>query len=137
MSDSVTVEGFSVARPLSARQRAAVTKLLAGGKVSQIAVELGCSERSLWRWLRRQDFRQALNEAQGGALEVAAASLLGLALQGIDVLEQVLDDTKASPASKLRAVALILEHGRAWHEAAALEARVSALERKIGNDSQE
>jgi len=131
MSHSVTDTGFSERRPLTPRQNRAVCTLLSGASVSKVAEQCGASERSIWRWLRRQDFRQALAEAQGAAVTTVAAALVGLCLQATDVVEAILQDDTATHAAKLRAAQLVFEHARALHELTALEERISTLERRV------
>ena len=76
MSQDDSGAGFSERRPLNGRQVSAITRLLAGDRVSLVAEAVGVSERQLWRWLKQPDFRAALAEAQGAAMTTAAAALV-------------------------------------------------------------
>jgi len=137
MSGNVSDTGFSERRPLTARQSAAICVLLSGASVSEVAAQAKVSERQLWRWLRKPAFRQALSEAQGAAMTTAAAALVGLCLQATDVVEAILADDTATHAVKLRAAACVLEYAKQFHELDGLEHRVSELERRVFDDSQE
>ncbi len=119
-------------RALKPRQTAAISVLLSGGNVSQVAGQVGCSERQLWRWMRQPEFKAALAEAQSSALTTAGAALIGLCLLAADAIEEVLLDEKATPGAKLRAAAIVLESAHSWHMAGVLEARVTELEKRIG-----
>jgi len=137
MAGNVSDTGFSERRPLNGRQISAITRLLAGDRVSLVAEAVGISERQLWRWLKQPAFRQALAEAQGAAMTTTAAALVGLCLQATDAVEAILQDDTATHAARLRAAQLVFEHARALHEMTALESRVSRLEERIGDGNQE
>ena len=137
MSQDDSGAGFSERRPLNGRQISAITRLLAGDRVSLVAEAVGISERQLWRWLKRPAFRAALSEAQGAAVVTAAAALVGLCLQATDTVEAILQDDTATHAVKLRAAAIVLEYAKQYHELDGLERRVSELERRVLRDGQD
>jgi len=136
MSQDDSGAEFSERRPLNGRQVSAITRLLAGDRVSLVAEAVGVSERQLWRWLKQPDFRAALAEAQGAAMTTAAAALVGLCLQATDTVEAILADDTATRAVRLRAAALVLEYARQYHELDGLERRISELERRVLRDGQ-
>ena len=117
---------------LSPRQQRAISALLASKTVSGAAKAAGVGERTIYTWLRDPGFRAALSVAEGDLLDAAVRRLLGLQAAALDTLEQVLGDTEASQAVRLRAAQTVLELTLKMREQRDTEQRLSALEQAAG-----
>ncbi len=86
---------------LTDRQLAALPHIATSSTLSQAARSASIGRATLYRWLRDERFRQALDGLQSEAADLARSELQGLMLKGILVLSQAMDDS--SPDIRLRA----------------------------------
>lgn len=116
---------------LRPRQRAGLLALVQHRTIAAAARATDIPDRTLRRWLRDDAaFRDALAAAESEALEAAERGLVGLATHAVGAVERALGD--ASTAVQLRAADMALNYLLRLREATVLEARLSALERKLG-----
>ena len=117
---------------LSAKQQRTVIALLTCKTVAEAARAAQVSERSIYKWLKMVDFRQALSLAEGELIDQAVRRLLRLQDLSIDTIEAMLGDADASQAVRLRASQLVLEITLKLREQRDVEQRLSALEQAAG-----
>jgi hypothetical protein len=115
---------------LPANQRRAVRALLTKQTIEGAAKFANVGESSLYRWLADDNFRSALIEAEGDALNAATRRLVGLSEAAIAVITQLLIDREAPPMVRLHAAQTVLGHMMKMIEARNFEARLTALEQK-------
>lgn len=113
---------------LSPRQQRAISALLSAKTVSGAAKAAGVGERTVFTWLRDPGFRAALSVAEGELIDQAVRRLMRLQDTAIDTIEQVLGDTEASQAVRLKAAQMVLETVLRLREQRDTEQRLSALE---------
>lgn len=113
---------------LTARQRKALTALLAGATVAGAAEAAGVDPRTVTRWRESEAFRAALADGQAEMLASTVRALATVARAAVGVLGRTLLDESARPADKLRAAAIVLERVLPLAELVDLAARVAALE---------
>lgn len=118
---------------LSSRQRKAIAALLSTRNVSEAAQASHVGERTLYRWLTLPDFRAAVTEAEGEAIDAAARRLIGLQDDAITTLQAVLDDSQAGAAVKLRAAQAVLDYLLKLREVRSIEQRLTELEKRMTN----
>ena len=116
-------------RALSPLQQRAVPVVLASRSAAEAAERLGCSERTVRRWLTDEAFTEAVKDAGRAAARQAAASLLGAQRRAVSALVAALDDPAG--AVRVRAASVLLEAGR-LAVGDDLAERVEALERRDG-----
>lgn len=116
---------------LTNRQRKAIAALLSTRNVTEAAQASQVGERTLYRWLTLPDFRSAVTEAEGEAIDAAARRLIGLQDSAINTIQDVL--AKASAAVKLRAAQTILDYLLKLRELRSIEHRLTELERTVQN----
>lgn len=113
---------------LTPRQSRAIAALLTEDTVVAAAETVGVNARTLFRWLEQRPFRQALNKARREALSLANIRLQRIVERAPRILENIADDPKASPATRVRAVVAatkIAQHGIEIDE---FEDRIADLE---------
>lgn len=118
---------------LTSRQQKALASLLEGSTLVKAADQASVSVRQLYRWMDKDVFRQALNDAQKVRLDTINARLLELSTKALDTLEDVLSD----PGRQGQAVASItaerlLTLALKWRDQTDLEEQMAALEKKVG-----
>src|SRR5438132_7579238 len=106
-----------------------VSALAKGATVAQAAAQAGVSERTVYRRLGEQAFRDQIEALQNEMLQRAVAMLTAAAQEGIRSLVD-LQNESTPPAVRRSAARDILEMGIRLREAAELEKRVIALENR-------
>ena len=117
---------------LTPQQQKACLALLTEPTIAAAASKAGVGERSLYRWLDRDDFAAAYREARRKALGQAVARLQQLSSGAVAVLAQVAADKQAPASSRVAAASKILEVAIKAVELEDLEARIAALEQQAG-----
>jgi hypothetical protein len=103
-----------------------------GATPTQAAEKVGIHKRTVYRRLADPEFKQRLNAAQAEMVQ-ATSSLMTAASAG-SVRTLVLLQDASMPANTRRGAARdILSLGLPWREAANWEERLTALERKNGD----
>ena len=113
---------------LSPRQVTALQVLAGGGSTSEAATAAGVNIRSVERWMRQKEFRNALRTTQAAVIDSIAARLVALAKVSVETLHDVLSDKEASHSIKVRVAVAALEAAAKWHQATAVEERLAAVE---------
>ena len=116
---------------LTPRQRKAVEALAVTGEVARAAEAAHVSRDTIYRWMRDQvNFRAALNEAEGLALQTLTRRLVSLAEAAANTLESVMDDNSAPHSARVMAAGKVIDSLIRLRELVTLEQRISALENK-------
>jgi len=112
---------------LSSKQRKAIAALLSSRTIEDAAKAIAITSRTIYRWMESNEFRNALLEAEGLAVDVATRRLIG----GNDVALDTLADlmVKAESESVRRQAASDwLTHLIKMRELRNIEKRLTALE---------
>lgn len=91
----------------------------------------GCSERSLYRWLREPVFAAALDEAQREALGVVQRRLVSLSVAATSALAKVMNDPDAPHHALLRAADIALHRQQTLRELNEIEQRLVEVEQRL------
>jgi hypothetical protein len=119
-------------RTLSTKQRKALEALLQSGDASHAAAEAGIARDTLYRWMKRPVFREALREAEAGAIDEVARVLIRLSRSAVGTLAQAMADREAPLGPRIRAADITLSRLLQVRELATLEERLTALEQAAG-----
>jgi len=95
--------------PLDARHLRAISLLTEGMTLDEVAKEIGCGRRTLYRWRTSPLFAAALAEAASRGLGAALDRLRCLREAALDVLERLLSDAKAPAQVRLAAAREVME----------------------------
>ena len=113
---------------ISPSQRTAIEALLSGKDRAATAEAAGVSERAIYKWLSRPDFRDALREQSAIAHSYALARLIGSIGKAIDTLQGGCDGS--ANATQVRAATAIVNSVVTLNASMEQEARIQeALER--------
>jgi len=117
---------------ITRNQRKAIAALLEYPTIEQVAEAIGVNPRTVYRWLDDADFRLALSQAEGEALDRVTRRLLILADKAIDAIEHVIDNPQYEGASNKRLAAqAILDQVVKLRELRNIEARLADLEKAV------
>jgi hypothetical protein len=76
---------------LTRKAEQAIAALLEHPTIAEAARSCGVSERSLWRWLQRDDFQKRYREAQRAVVDSAITKLQAATLRAVETLERNLN----------------------------------------------
>jgi hypothetical protein len=111
---------------MKTNQQIAARHLANGSTYAEAAKEAGVSERSIYGWLKRPDFLDAVEQYRGQVVGELDTKLTGLVGKAMKSLNELLDDE--SSAVRLSAVRTTLDNFFRVHEIASFEKRITALE---------
>jgi len=117
---------------VTSKQRRAIEALVTTGQVTDAADAAQVARRTVYRWLRQDAFRGALDEAEAEAVAEVSRSLLALGRDAVDTIGETMRDPEVSPTVRVRAADIVFGRMVRLRELTELENRVQALEDKIG-----
>ena len=121
-----------MSQKITRNQRKAVAELLRNKTIGEAAEATGVNARTLHRWLDRADFRLALSQAEGAALDRIGRRLLVMSDQALSAIQEILDDPdKTGNTNKRLAAGLILDQCLRLRELRAIETRLLDLEKAV------
>jgi transposase len=110
---------------LSDRQRRAIEALLTSKSTAEAAARIGISARTIERWKRDPDFRNAYHAASRARLAETVGRLRSAAAEAVETLRAALQDDLTS--NRIRAASVLLDTA-IKAEIDDLASRVDALE---------
>jgi len=116
---------------ISRTQERAVAALLTCPSVPGAAKKAGVAERSLYRWLGRDDFQAAYRKERRKVVSHAVATIQGAMTEAVSTLQTIMRDDEASASAKVSAARVILDLGLKAVEISDLTERVEVLEKQI------
>jgi phage antirepressor YoqD-like protein len=114
---------------LTRKAEQAIAALLEHPTIAEAAKACGVSERSLWRWLQREDFRLRFRAAQREVVESAVRELQAANVKAVKTLVRNLDC--GQPFAENAAAQAILTHTYKAIELLDLQGRVEMLEKAL------
>ena len=96
-------------KELTNGQRRAIEALMLTNTIARAAQKAKVSEKSIYVWMKQDRFQTALREARRDALAHTTTRLQQISARAVDTLEGVMEDEKASSASRVSASRLSLE----------------------------
>lgn len=114
------------------RRRLFAANLAAGAGVPEAGASLGISERTAWRWAADVTVKAEVTALQDAVLARVAARLGDGATAALGWLEAVGKDPAAPHAARVSAGRVWLTMNLGYNEQSEIEARLAALEKKLG-----
>lgn len=106
----------------------AICALLACDTVPEAAKRIGVGERTLWRWMKKEDFKEAFADARKELVRHAIARVQSVLGEAIEVLRAVMSDSDAPASARVSAAKCVIETALKATEIEELEERVAKLE---------
>ena len=114
---------------LTIKQERAIAALLSCQSVAQAAKLAAVGERSIFRWLKQDTFQSHLRRARRQALCGVLGRLQQVADRAVDTLDAILQNEKATSASRVSAVQAALRFACHGIEIDDFEERLASVER--------
>ena len=94
---------------LTTKQNKTIEALLLTNTIDRAAKRANVSEASIYRWMKQESFQTALRAVRRDILAHTTTRLQQTSVRALDTLENVMDDQKASSASRVSASRLAME----------------------------
>jgi hypothetical protein len=114
--------------PNNTRVDSIILALLQSPSIEKAAASLDLAPSTLWRWLKKPKFKEALRDARRKAFSQSIARLQNASSAAVSTLLKTMVDTGAPHASRIRAAECVLEMSLRSMETEDLEARIDKLE---------
>jgi hypothetical protein len=114
---------------LTRKAEQAIAALLEHPTMACAAKACGVSERSLWRWLQRDDFQKRYREAQRAVVDSAITRLQAATVRAVETLERNLNC--GNFFAENAAAQAILTHSFKAIELHELQSRIERLEQTL------
>ncbi len=111
------------------KREEAIQALCTQRNVDEAARAAGVSKRTLLRWMKLPEFREAYLEARREVLSQSNARMQQASGAAVATLLKIMVDAGAPPAARVRAADRILSGARQAMELEDIEVRLAALER--------
>jgi hypothetical protein len=116
---------------LSPKQETAIGALIAQHSISDAAISAKIGKRTLWRWLRMENFKRAYLDARREVVTQAIVKIQAGMTGAVGTLLEVMKDQTSSPSARVSAARTLLDFGLKSIEIEELELRVEAIEKLI------
>ncbi|MFT5424663.1 MAG: hypothetical protein ACI89L_002460 [Phycisphaerales bacterium] len=116
---------------LKRRYERAIVALLSYPTILKAAQAIGISERTLYLWMRRDDFSRAYRAARRDAYGQAVGLMQQYAAAAVQTLAQIMVNPKAPHTARVNAATTLLRNAREGIELDDLASRLAELERLI------
>ena len=116
---------------LSRKAEMAIAALLSHPSIPAAAKSIGLSEKSLFRWLKRRDFREAYLEARRQVIRQALSTIQTAMEEAVQTLRNVMNDPESPPASRVSSAKAVIDFALKGLELEDLEHRISMLEERL------
>ena len=116
---------------LSRKGEMAIAALLSHPSIPAAAKSIGVSEKSLWRWLKRHDFREAFLEARRQVIRQSLTTIQTAMEEAVQTLRDVMNDPESPPASRVSSAKAVIDFALKGLELEDLEHRISMLEERM------
>jgi phage terminase small subunit len=114
---------------LTPRQRRTIESLLTCADVTEAARQAKVSRDTVYRWLKQDAFRSALDQAVQESMAALSRNLVALGDKARKALADALDgDSPTQAGTRVRAADIVLSRLLQLRELVSLEERVSRLE---------
>ena len=105
-----------------------IIALLEQPTLERAASSVGISDVTLWRWLKKPEFRDAYQKARRDAFSRSIGRLQFATSAAVSCLLRILADPNAPAASRVRAADCVLNYAAKALELEDIETRLSRLE---------
>lgn len=113
---------------LTSNQTKALAALLEQPTLEKAAEKAGVNVKTLYRWIRQAEFREALQQAEATAIETLSRRVLGMGEDAVTALGDVLKNpAQAGAGNKRMAASEIITRLFQWQELLSMQEQLSEL----------
>ena len=125
---SETKPTYKTGENLTPKQENAIVALLGANTVKGAAEAAGVSRTTIYQWLKKDTFREALRSAQHVAIDAASTRLAQGLGEAIDQLHKIITSDKTGEGVRRLACSDWINFALRLREFSVLEKRIEALE---------
>ena len=114
---------------LSRNKERAISALLSSPSITEAAKIVGIGEKTLWRWLQLDNFKNAYRAARKEVVSQAIAQVQKGMSDAVKTLQDVMTDSNAPASAKVSAARAMIDMGLKSTEIEDLEKRISDIEK--------
>jgi hypothetical protein len=112
---------------LPQKQTKAIVSLLSCRTVSEAASQAGVNESTVWRWMREESFKDALQEAKQRIVTQAIIQLQQATGEAVGTLRGIMADGEAPASARVTAAKAVLDMAVKAIKMEEMEARLMTL----------
>lgn len=116
---------------LTRRYEQAIVALMSQPTIAKSAGVVGISERTMYAWLKREDFSRAYRAARRDAYGQAIGLMQQYASAAVQTLAQIMVNPKAPHTARVNAATTLLRNAREGIELDDLAARLEVIESQL------
>ena len=116
---------------LSRNKEKAIGALLLAPSIPDAAKSIGIHERTLWRWLKDQKFKEAFKKARREVVRQAIAHVQAGMSEAVNTLREIISDKDAPASARVTAAKAMIDMSLKAVEVEDLELRIEALEVQV------
>lgn len=105
-----------------------VSALIENGSIKAAADRLGCTVRTLYERMKKQEFKDLYAQAKAEILKTATAKLQGNLAGAVDTLSEIMNDEETAKQTRVNCAVSILQYGARYTETTDILERLEALE---------
>lgn len=105
-----------------------IAALILKGSIKGAAASLGCTVRTLYDRMRKEEFQKLYSQAKGEVVRSAAAKLQGNLCGAIDTLAGIMTDKETAKQTRANCAVSILQYASKYLETTEILDRLEALE---------
>jgi len=114
---------------LNNKQLRAIPILIASDTVEEAAQQIGVARTTLYGWMEKDEFDQAVKVARRKLLDKSLNKLTNVSMKAVNTLEKLLD--AESEAVRRAAANDVLNHSLKYRELSEIEERLESVERLV------
>ena len=116
---------------LSRKKEQAIAALLSQPSIGGAAKKIGIGEKTLFRWLQLDEFKQAYKIARSQVVDQTIAQIQSVMSEALQTLLNVMSDDAAPSSAKVSAARALLDIGFKVIEIEDLENRIEKIEKNL------
>ena len=116
---------------LDRKKEQAIAALLVQPTIGKAAKQVGIGERTLLRWMKRDEFQATYRFARREVVSQATAHLQQATVEAVATLRSVMKDKSAPASAKVAAVRIVLDLAFKAIETEDVEQRLKTLEQRV------
>jgi ribosomal protein S11 len=116
---------------MSRKKEQAIAALLSQPSITRAAKKSGIGEKTLFRWLQLDEFRQAYKNARRQVVDQTIAQIQSVLAEAVQTLLNVMSDVTTPASAKVSAARALLDIGFKVVEIEDLESRIEKIEKNL------
>jgi len=115
-------------KEIDRKKQTACEAFISGASLKEVALVVGRSEVTVWRWMREPDMAPQIKEAGDMQLAATCAKLAIAASRAVDILSSVMDDESTASYVRVNAAKALVDASVKHNELYLMAGRMIALE---------